>query len=77
MISDSIRQDHSSVSADHAKAEQRSEIARQVEEYLARGGQVQQIPAGQSGEDPGTVTIDGKRRHRWAGESVTQRHASK
>jgi len=45
-LPDAIRQDHSSVSAERAKAEQRSEIARQIADYLSRGGQIEQVPTG-------------------------------
>jgi len=45
-LPEQIRQDHSSVSTERAKAEQRSEIAKQVAEYLARGGTIQQVPVG-------------------------------
>jgi len=45
-LPEQIRQDHSSVSTERAKAEQRSEIARQVAEYLARGGRIEHVPAG-------------------------------
>jgi len=30
--------------SNHTKQEQRSKIARQVEEYLAKGGQIEQLP---------------------------------
>jgi len=67
-VHEDIRQDHSTYSEDRAKADKRSEIARQIDEYLARGGRIQQIPTGEGDYWELTISEREKRKRR--------RHAS-
>lgn len=41
-----------------SKAEQREQLAREVEEFLCRGGEIHEVPRGVSGRDADTILSD-------------------
>jgi len=68
-IHQDIRQDRSAPDPSREKQVLRSEIARQIDEYLARGGCIQQIPTGEG--DYWGMTLserEERKRRRYAGE---------